>query len=171
MTYWAKAYLRYTLRTSTLEQVFVGVCMCACSIYLLLIVQSSNLETLIKFYYQRNGFHLLSFYNESIAFVCLYVWVWVKENGVGMSHVCVFLRMYMDVLLCVPYVVGQNALPLWNSVHTTDDMKWPPRSARLTSHQCCYLWSNTLCFSCGFWVNELMWMGSPEHFIIAQGLN
>lgn len=36
---------------------------------------SSNLETLIKCYYQHNGFHLLSFYYESFAFVCLYVWV------------------------------------------------------------------------------------------------
>lgn len=55
------------------------------------------------------------------------------------SCVCVFafvcVRMHMDVLLSV----GQNALPLWNAVHTTDDMKWPPRSSGLTSHQCCYL--------------------------------
>lgn len=60
-----------------------------------------------------------------------------------MSHVCVFLPMcvlvHMDVLLCVPCVVGHSALPPWNVVHTTDDMKWPLRSTGLTSHQCCYL--------------------------------
>ncbi len=66
---------------TTLER-RVSVCPCVCvrvySIYSLLIVHnvhSSHLETLIKCYYQHKHFHLLSFYYETFASVCIYVYV------------------------------------------------------------------------------------------------
>lgn len=138
------------------------LCVCVCTIYSLLIalnVHGSNLETLIKCYYQPKHFHLLSFCYETFTSVYIPMCpdLWVKENWVGMgvkcvrvcAHGCVCARVYNM------WWVRSNALPLYAVSATIWSGLWGAQdSLTRMSHKLCYFWSNALRSSCGFWVDK-----------------